>query len=154
MASISVPFLSCCIPNLYRLKNCWRLGHTAANCDIFSLSNCKNCDPNYDDTMACKIQCVNCSLGDHQADFVSCPAYKKMKTILKITTTEEISINFSRMQEYSRKQDMKSSNYFFTLSYPTVVVLCETYWRSWLNVLLSPHIMLSRKIVRTTKVAE
>lgn len=96
IAAVNFP-VSRYIPNPYRCKKCWSLGHTQNNCGN-DVAICKNCGRSHEESVSCITNCVNCSSPDHQADAASCPAFLEMKTVLRIAIQDSISIREARLK--------------------------------------------------------
>ncbi|KAK4025152.1 hypothetical protein OUZ56_010652 [Daphnia magna] len=84
------------IPNPYRCRKCWRLGHTATKCNA-NETNCKKCGNQHPGHLDCSTRCINCGSNAHEADnYTACPAYIEVKRIIEMVALEGIAVNEAR----------------------------------------------------------
>ncbi|KAI9557181.1 hypothetical protein GHT06_016990 [Daphnia sinensis] len=94
IAAISYRFQQS-IPTPFRCKKCWRLGHSTSRCNS-PTDCCKNCGKSHASDFTCSTMCINCKGLSHKADSEKCPEYLEMKTILKISVIQGISVKEAR----------------------------------------------------------
>lgn len=85
------------IPNPFRCRQCWRLGHTQTHCNSKTVA-CKKCGTAHDLSGTCRPKCVNCGLENHEADSTTCPAYIEAKNTIKMAVLENISVKEARIR--------------------------------------------------------
>lgn len=83
------------IPTPFRCKQCWRLGHSTTRCNA-PTDCCKNCGKLHSSDFTCSTMCTNCKSLPHEADSEKCPEYLEIKTILKISVIQGISVKEAR----------------------------------------------------------
>ena len=83
------------IPNPFRCKKCFRLGHIASRCS--EQQCCSKCaKPHLAETI-CTPRCVNCNSPSHISESDTCPAYLEMKAIIKLSINLGLSIAEARI---------------------------------------------------------
>ncbi len=87
------------VPNPYRCKVCWHLGHTATHCS--SAPRCKKCGGSHAVDLVCSTRCVNCDRPDHEADSLFCPAYVDAKNVIRLAVQNNISVREARVRYVS-----------------------------------------------------
>jgi hypothetical protein len=88
------------IPNPFRCKKCWRLGHTSSKCSS-NLTKCKKCGSLHAPDFLCVTKCVNCSSPSHESDSENCPEFLELKAILKFAALNGISVQEARSKHKS-----------------------------------------------------
>ena len=83
------------IPNPFRCKKCFRLGHIASRCSEQQCCN-KCAKPHLAETI-CTPRSVNCNSPSHISESDTCPAYLEMKAIIKLSINLRISIAEARI---------------------------------------------------------
>jgi hypothetical protein len=84
------------LPNPFRCKKCFRLGHIASRCS--AQQSCRTCAKPHPPDSPCSIRCVNCNSHSHTSDSDTCPSFLAMKAIIKISVTQNITIADDRAQ--------------------------------------------------------
>jgi hypothetical protein len=83
------------LPNPFRCKKCWRLGHFSSRCSS-NLANCKKCGSPHAPDFLCATKCINCSSPSHESDSANCPEFLELKAILKFAPLNGISVQEAR----------------------------------------------------------
>ncbi len=96
------------IPNPYRCRNCWHLGHTQQHCN--ASAKCKKCGSSHNEASFCTTKCVNCGRPDHEADSSSCPAFLEMKQIIRSSISNNISIREARARHNALSNNRPSKH--------------------------------------------
>lgn len=134
------------IPTACRCRKILRLGHTATRCSNKEHS-CTKCGKIHPSEIECVTHCINCGCKSHESTSFTCPAYLKMKKIIKMAFPEGITIKKARDRQsslYSSAAKRASSG-----SAPQI----QTQIQSQEMVALKTQVILMQKVVKDLKEA-